>query len=115
MTDIGKTGLSLVFSIIIPSDNCCLLIILSCYSTWISNRISHSSIQVLVTVVHLSFSKLLLMHMIVDMFSYADVNTNTSSTPLKVWYNDGTLIYGSYAHMTLMIITSIMVGALLIL
>ena len=44
-------------------------------------RISHSSILVLGTVVHLSFSNLLLM--IVDVFSYA-VYTNTSSSPLKV-------------------------------
>ena len=111
MTEIWKTGLSLLFPIYLLTI-VVLLIILSRYSTWISNRISHSSIQVLVTVVHLSFSKLLLM--IVDVFSYAVVYTNTSSTPLKVWYNDGTVIYGSYEHMTLMIVTSIIVGALLV-
>ena len=37
-----------------------------------------------------------------------------SSTPIKAWYNDGTVIYGSYEHLTLMIVTSIIVGALLI-
>ena len=82
-----------------------MLVIFSCYSTWTSNRLSHSSIQVLVTVAFANVSGCVFI---------CSVYTNTSSTPLKVWYNDGTLIYGSYAHMTLMMITWIIVGALLI-
>ena len=80
MTEILKTGLSLLFSIIIPPENCCFVH----YTQLLFNmdfRISHSSILVLGTVVHLSFSNLLLM--IVDVFSYA-VYTNTSSSPVKV-------------------------------
>ena len=59
MTELWKTGLSLVFPIYLLTI-VVILIILSGYSTWLSNRISHSSVQVLVTVVHLSFSKLLI-------------------------------------------------------
>ena len=59
MTELWKAGLSLVFPVYLLTI-VVILIILSRYSTWLSNRISHSSVQVLVTVVHLSFSNLLL-------------------------------------------------------
>ena len=73
MTDLWKGGLSLVFPIYLLII-VVVLIILSRYSTWLSNRISHSSVQVLVTVVHLSFSKLLLT--IIDVFTSSIIYTS---------------------------------------
>ena len=111
MTELWKTGLSLVFPIYLLII-VVVLIILSRYSTWISNRISHSSVQVLVTVVHMSFSKLLLTS--VDVFISNKVYVNTSVVPLKVWYNDGTVFYGSREHIILMTITLLPVGLVII-
>ena len=111
MTELWKTGLSLVFPIYLLII-VVVLIILSRYSTWISNRISHSSVQVLVTVVHMSFSKLLWTS--VDVFTPNKVYVNTSVVPLKVWYNDGTVFYGSREHIILMTITLLVVGLVII-
>ena len=66
MTELWKAGLCLVFPfylLLIVG----ILIVLSHFSTKVSNRLSHSSIQVLVTVVHLSFTKLL--QAVIDVFS----------------------------------------------
>ena len=110
MTELWKTGLSLVFPIYLLTI-VVVLIILSRYSTWLSNRISHSSVQVLVTVVHLSFSKLLIT--IIDVFTPATIYT--SENPHYVWYKNGSIEYGKEnGHVLLMAFTLIIVGALLI-
>ena len=110
MTEIWKAGLSLLFPVYLLLI-VCLLIILSRYSVKISNHFSRSSIQVLVTIVHLSFTKLL--QSVLDVFSSAKIYTE-GDVPKTVWYNNGTIAYNSESHGWLMAITSIVAGLILI-
>ena len=109
MTEIKKS----FFGILYPIYLICILlflIVLSRFSVQLSNRISGSSIQVLVTVVHLSFSTLFLS--IMDVFTSINIYTNTSETQ-SVWLRDATREYGKGSHLILMIITSLVVGPIL--
>ena len=109
MTELWKAGLSLLFPLYLLTI-VVVLIILSRFSLRFSNKIAHSSIQVLVTVVHLSFGKLL--GAIINAFTPAKVFT--SEQTYHVWYWDGSVEYGSKGHITLMIITSLVVFSLLL-
>ena len=86
------------------------IVALSRFSVRISNRLSGSSIQVLVTVIHLSFSRLLIS--IIGVFTPISIYTNTSEV-LHVWFRDATLEYGSGSHLVLMIITLVIVVPIL--
>ena len=103
MTELWKAGLSLVFPIYLLTI-AVILIILSRYSTWLSNRIARSSVQVLVTVVHLSFSNLLLT--IIDVFTSSIIYT--SDKHYHVWYRDGTVEYMGQSHCILVIISLVL-------
>ena len=100
MNQLWKTGLSLVFPVYLLTI-VVFIIILSRKSTWLSNRTSHSSVQVLVTVVHLSFSKLLLA--LIDVFISAKIHTSKGNH--HVWYWDGSVGYMSFSHCFLATIT----------
>ena len=109
MNELWKASLSLVFPIYLLTI-VVILIILSRYSTWLSNRISHSSVQVLITVVHLSFSKLLIA--IIDVFTPAKIYTDNGY--IDVWYWDGTVRYLSPEHRNLVIYASLIVFPLIV-
>ena len=109
MTELLKAGLSLLFPLYLLSI-VVVLIILSHFSLRLSNRIAHSSVQVLVTVVHLSFGRLL--GAIINTFTPAKVFT--SEQTYHVWYWDGSVEYGSKRRISLMIITSLIVFILLL-
>uniref|UniRef100_A0A1X7VSJ4 G-protein coupled receptors family 3 profile domain-containing protein n=1 Tax=Amphimedon queenslandica TaxID=400682 RepID=A0A1X7VSJ4_AMPQE len=110
MSELWKSGLGLLFPVYLLSIVIGLIII-SRYSVKLSNRIARSSIQVLVTVVHLSFSTLL--SSLIDVFTPAYIHTNTSDVPLVVWQNDGTVDYGKGCHLILMIVTGLIVSTIL--
>ena len=110
MTELWKVGLSLIFPFYLLTI-VVVLIILSHFSVRLSNRIPHSSVQVLVTVIHLSFSKLLLAT--IDVFTSARIYYDSDSSS-KVWFWDGSIEYGSGSHLILMIITLIIVISLLL-
>ena len=109
MTELWKAGFSLLFPFYLLTL-VVVLIILSHFSVRLSNRIAYSSVQVLVTVIYLSFSKLLLA--IIDVFTSAYVYTE--NTNFKVWYWDGSVKYGINSHLILMIITLLVVIPLLL-
>ena len=109
MTELWKTGFSLLFPLYLLTI-VVVLIILSHFSLRISNRMAHSSVQVLVTVVHLSFSKLFLAT--IDVFTPAQIYT--ANTTYKVWYFDGSVEYGVGSHLILMIVTLLVVIPLLL-
>ena len=73
MTELWKAGLSLLFPLYLLTI-VVVLIILSRYFLWLSNKIADSSVQVLVTVVHLSFGRLL--GSIINVFTPAKVFTS---------------------------------------
>ena len=109
MTELWKAGLSLIFPIYLLTI-VVVLIIFSRFSIRLSNKISHSSVQVLVTIVHLSFSNLLLR--LINVLAYAEVYT--SDNVVRVWYFDGNVKYGGHSHCILMIVTLIVVVGLLL-
>ena len=109
MTEIKKYFFCLLYPLYLISL-VLFLIVLSRFSVRLSNRISGSSIQVLVTVVHLSFSTL--SKSIMDVFTSINVYTNTSETQ-SVWFRDPTKEYGKGSHLVLMIYTSLVVGPIL--
>ena len=111
MTELWKSGIGLMFPVYLLTIVIGLIII-SRYSVRLSNRIADSSVQVLVTVVHLSFTTLL--SSTLDVFTPAYIYTNTSDVPLKVWQKDGTVEYGKGGHLILMIVTGVVVGSILI-
>ena len=110
MTDLWKSGLGLLFPVYLLSIVIGLIVI-SRYSVRLSNRIANSSIQILVTVVHLSFSTLLTS--LIDVFTPVYIHTNTSDAPLVVWQNDATVEYRKGGHLILMIVTGLIVGTIL--
>ena len=110
MTELWKSGLGLLFPVYLLSIVIGLIVICR-YSVRLSNKLGNSSIQVLVTVVHLSFSTLLTSAF--DVFTPAYIHTNTSDVPLAVWQNDGTVEFGKGRHLILMIFTGLVVGPIL--
>ena len=111
MSELRKAGFSLLFPLYLLTI-VAVLTILSRFSLRISNRIAHSSVQVLVTVVHLSFTKLLLT--IGDTFTSVELYSSTRKGVTKVWFNDGYVTYGEGEHLVLMIVTSVIVGIFII-
>ena len=74
-------------------------IIFSHYSTRISNRTASYSVQVLASLIHLSFSKVLITF--VDIIAYVPVHTAQEGT-VVVWYGDGNVEYlSSHQHIVL--------------
>ena len=96
-------------SILSPANSCCSYYCQS-VSVRLSNRVAYSSVQVLVTVVYLCFSKLVLA--VINVFTSADVYIENTS--YKVWYWDGSVEYGVGSHLILMIITLLVVIPLLL-
>ena len=89
MTPSIKTGLQFIYPIYLWI----LLFgftILSRYSTRISNLTAASSIQVLATLIHFSFSKLLITT--IDILVFVPVETEMNGT-VTVWYGDGNVFY----------------------
>ena len=89
MTPSIKTGLQFIYPIylwILVFG----FIILSRYSTRISNMTATSSIQVLATLIHLSFSKLLITT--IDILVFVPVKTEMNGT-VTVWYGDGNIFF----------------------
>ncbi len=78
------------------------LVVISRYSIRISNLIVGSSVQVLVTLIHFSFAKLLMT--VCDVFTSAEIqylSNNDSSNKLLVWYFDGNERYIAGRHFPL--------------
>ena len=109
MTELWKAGLSLLFPLYLLTI-VVVLIILSRFSLKLSNRIAHSSVQVLITVVHLSCGRLL--GAIIYTFTPAKVFTLEQT--YHVWYWDGSVEYGSKGHIILMVMTSLVVFSVLL-
>ena len=109
MTELWRRGLVILFPLYILTI-VAVLIILSRFSIRVSNRIAHSSVQILVTVVHLSFSSILVL--LVDTFTPGHIHT--SDSVIVVWYWDGNVPYGSRHHVVLMVISTL-VGLLFLL
>ncbi len=108
MDELWKTGLNLLFPIYLLFI-VVLLIFLSKFSSWLSTRTSHSSVQVLVTVIHLSFAKFLIAF--ANTVTWSKVHIGNYNTTVHVWTNDGSVKYRQdKGHIILLIFTSMMVA-----
>ena len=110
MTELWKQGLVTIYQLYILSI-LLGIIVLSRFSVKISNKIANSSVQILVTVVHIIFSYLLTS--IMDVFTPVTIYTNNTEEPMQVWYKYPTVEYGTHGHLVLMIFTSLVVGPIL--
>ena len=107
MTKTAKVAIQFVYPVYMWSL-VVLLIVLSRFSTRVSNWTSHSSIQVLASLFYLSFAKLLLT--IIDILTPATVHTSSGS--YTVWYYNGNIPYWSdkgHAALLAMAATAILV------
>ena len=97
MNEFVKNGLNIAFPLYLLFI-VVLLIILSRYSVWLSNRTSHLSVQVLVTVVHISFSNLL--NAIITVITPATIffDHGGKLKTLVVWNRNGSVPFNSHDH-----------------
>ena len=89
MTPLIKTGLLFVYPVYLWVL-IILFIIFSHYSTHVSNRTAMHSVQVLATLMYLSFSKILMT--VIDIIAFIPVHTSRNGT-MTVWYGDGSVSY----------------------
>ena len=106
MSEFAKAMLNLAFPVYLLVI-LVIVIIMSCYSE-VANRISHSSVQVLVTVIHLSFSKLLqaTIDVFVPVLIFTKVKDGKNGKRL-VWNYDGEVEYGDHRHVLLATLTGL--------
>ncbi len=114
MDEFVKTGLSVAFPLYLLVI-VVVLIILSRYSLWLSNKTSHLSVQVLVTVVHISFSNLLnaIITVATPATIFVDGANETVQTHL-VWNRYGKIPYGSHDHVMITVFIIVIAGIFLI-
>ena len=110
MTPAVKTGLQFVYPLYLW-----LLVIsfifFSKHSIRISNRTTNNSVQVLASLIYLSFSKVLIN--CIDVFAY--IHVYTADTKLTVWYGDGSILYlNSYEHMELFVAAVVSISGYII-
>ena len=113
MNETWKSGLYLVFPIYLLSI-VVIIILLSHNSTWLSNKTSRFSVQVLITIVHISFSNLLIatVNVIVPLKVYMDKEEKVIEQ--LVWIDNGNVQFGSADHILLVTITLVTVSVFFI-
>ena len=93
LNELEKTAITYIF----PFYFCIMvavIVLLSRCFTRIANLIVGSSVQVLVTLMYISYSDLLSISLLVLTPSYVHFNTTNSSGKLLVWFSDGSVLYG---------------------
>ena len=106
MTPVVKTGLVFVYPVYLWLLMI-MFIIFSHYSTRVSNRTATHSVQVLATLLYLSFSKILMN--IIDIIAFIPVHTSHNGT-VTVWYGDGSIKYLSISggHIILFLLSVVL-------
>ena len=84
-----------------------VIVILSRCSTRLSNLIVGSSVQVLVTLMYISYSDLLSISLRVLAPAQIYYNSTNSSGELLVWYRDGSVVYGQNPYHIVLLCVSI--------
>ena len=105
MTETVKTGLQFVFPVYLWAI-VIAIIIASRYSMKIAKWTARSSVPVLATLIHLSFSKLL--NTVVNILTYSTIKVGTPDSTMiqksTVWYFDGNVTYLTGGHIALFIL-----------
>ena len=103
MSTVAKIGLQFVFPVYLWLL-VLILVFASRYSVHLANMIASSSVQVLATLIQLSFAKLL--STVAAAFISAKVSTSNNST-ITVWYHDGNVKYLQDEHLVLFLLSVI--------
>ena len=108
MTDVVKTALQFAFPIYVWGI-VILVIVISNRSTYVANLTSGNSVQVLITLVHFSFVKIL--RNVILIFSSLKLYRmmDNSSSPYKidyVWYGNATIPYGGTVEHRLLLVAA---------
>ena len=93
LNELEKTAITYFF----PFYFCIMvavIVLLSRCSTRIANLIVGSSVQVLVTLMYISYSDLLSISLLILTPAYIHFNSTNSSGTLLVWFSDGSVLYG---------------------
>ena len=113
LNELGKTALLYIypvyFGLIVV-----VIVLLSRFSTRIANLIVGSSVQVLVTLMYISYSDLLSVSLIVLTPAHIHFNSTNSTDKLLVWFRDGSLLYGQNLYHIVLLCVSIGVLSLFI-
>ena len=102
MDNITKTALLFSF----PLYLWCIvlgLVLISRHSTRVANLIVGSSVQVLATLIHFSFAKLLLN--IFDTLTSSSILTSHKNSSYTAWYFDGNVKYFTGSHLVLCVVS----------
>ena len=110
MTELAKSWLQLVFPVYLLGL-VVLVVIVSRYSMRVSRLVYSSAVPVLVTVVHLSFSRLLLS--VIDAFSVGQIHTGNNGV-MQVWLRDGNVAYFNLEHGALMIVSLVLAAVFIL-
>ena len=110
MTEIAKSWLQLVFPVYLLAL-VALIVIVSRYSMRVSKLVYSRAVPVLVTIVHLSFSRLFLA--VVDAFLVGQIYTADDKAEY-VWLRDGTVSYLSPEHVALMIVSFVLAAVFIL-
>ena len=100
LNELEKTAITYFF----PFYFCIIvavIVLLSQCSTRIANLIVGSSVQVLVTLMYISYSDLLSISLHVLTPAYIYYNSTNSSGELLVWFSDGSVLYGQNRVLTI--------------
>ena len=114
LNELGKTAIlyffPLYFWLIVA-----LIVLLSRYSTRIANMIVGSSVQVLATLMYISYSDFFSISLTVLTPAHIHFNsTNNSTGKLLVWFRDGSVLYGQNPYHIALLCVSIAVLSLFI-
>ena len=114
LDELGKTAIlyffPLYFWLIVA-----LIVLLSRYSTRIANMIVGSSVQVLATLMYISYSDFFSISLTVLTPAHIHFNsTNNSTGKLLVWFRDGSVLYGQNPYHIVLLCVSIGVLCLFI-
>ena len=114
LDELGKTGIWYIYPIYFWLIVIIIVLFSQC-STMIANLIVGSSVQVLVTLMYISYSDLLSISLIVLTPAHIHFNSSNSNGKLLVWFRDGSVLYGKNPYHALLLCVSIGVLSLFIL
>ena len=88
-----------------------VIVLLSQFSTRVANLILGSSVQVLVTLMYISYSDLLSISLFALTPAHIYYNNSTSSGESLVWFSDGSVLYGQNPyHIALLCVSIAMIS-----
>ena len=106
MNSLSKAGLQFVFPVYLWLI-VLIFILISRYSVRISNLTVGFSVQVLATLIHFSFAKLLLV--VSNVLTLSSITTSSDYSSVTVWYSDGSVHYLHGMHCTLFILSLVVI------